>query len=66
MEVCAFYKNEYIVYFIQVREMNFYQEGDRTHYNQALPECTLQRCWKECINRSEFQRRKNDVDMFNR
>ncbi|XP_070578679.1 xanthine dehydrogenase/oxidase-like [Ptychodera flava] len=50
----------------QVREINMYREGDLTHFNQALIiNDTLQKCWKECILKSDLQRRRRQVDMFN-
>ncbi|XP_053396021.1 xanthine dehydrogenase/oxidase-like isoform X1 [Mercenaria mercenaria] len=50
---------------IKVRELNLYQEGDRTHYGQLLEHCTVQRCWDECLNQSDYFRRKKEVDIFN-
>ncbi|XP_022094633.1 xanthine dehydrogenase/oxidase-like [Acanthaster planci] len=51
---------------IQIREMNFYKEGDRTYFGQELKNWNLDRCWSECIRKSDFHRRKQDVDEFNR
>ncbi|KAL5009353.1 hypothetical protein ScPMuIL_014934 [Solemya velum] len=48
-----------------VREINLYQEGDTTHYNQLLTKCHISRCWEECKSRSDFSARRKQVDMFN-
>lgn len=53
-------------YVYQVREINFYKEGDLTHYNQKLDHVTLQGCWEECMERSDFSTRRQEVDKFNR
>lgn len=46
--------------------MNLYKEGDRTHYNQELVHCTLQRCWTQCLKDADYQRRLKEVEAFNR
>ena len=51
---------------LQIREINFYKEGDLTHYNQQLEHVSLQRCWQECMERSRFTNRRQQVDQFNR
>ncbi|XP_051157348.1 xanthine dehydrogenase-like [Leptopilina boulardi] len=47
-------------------EMNFYKEGDVTHYNQRLDYCTLERCWQECLRSSDFRRRQHEIAEFNK
>ncbi|KAK7462501.1 hypothetical protein BaRGS_00038470 [Batillaria attramentaria] len=49
----------------KVREINFYKEGDTTHYNQKLELVNLKRCWDECMERSQFQQRRKQVDLYN-
>lgn len=49
-----------------VARLNLFKDGQVTHYNQTLEYCTLTTCWDECIERSNFSLRKNDVDKFNR
>lgn len=51
---------------MDLMELNFYKEGDVTHYNQRLDYCTLDRCWQECLRSSDFRRRKAEVDEFNK
>ncbi|CAB3223396.1 unnamed protein product [Arctia plantaginis] len=50
----------------EIVEMNLYREGLLTHYNQVLTYCTLPRCWNECIETSDYWRRKRDIEEFNR
>ncbi|XP_071455101.1 xanthine dehydrogenase/oxidase-like [Hetaerina americana] len=49
-----------------IREKNLYEEGDTTHYNHVLEHCTLKRCWNECLKRSEYNQRRQEVNDFNR
>nr|XP_006811949.1 PREDICTED: xanthine dehydrogenase/oxidase-like [Saccoglossus kowalevskii] len=50
----------------RIREINMYKEGDLTHYNQTfITNNSLDRCWKECLQKSDYQRRKRQVDMYN-
>ncbi|XP_071810476.1 xanthine dehydrogenase/oxidase-like isoform X1 [Asterias amurensis] len=51
---------------LKVRELNFYKEGDRTHYGQELQSLCLERCWEQCINTSNFVNRRQEVDEYNR
>lgn len=50
----------------EIVEINLYREGLLTHYNQVLTYCTLPRCWNECIEISDYWRRKRDIEEFNR
>ena len=62
-----FYSIECCTYFVfQVRELNLYQDGDRTHFGQELKPCFIQRCWDECMKQSDYERRRKEVDTFNR
>ena len=49
-----------------MRELNFYQEGDLTHFNQALTSCHIQRIWDELIDKSHYEERRRHVESFNR
>ncbi|XP_031555377.1 xanthine dehydrogenase/oxidase-like [Actinia tenebrosa] len=49
----------------QVREMNFYKEGDLTHYNQKLTGCNVSRVWNELLEKCDYEKRKHDVEQFN-
>ncbi|CAG9760635.1 unnamed protein product [Ceutorhynchus assimilis] len=50
---------------INVSEVNLYENGQLTPYNQLLDNCTLDKCWKECITSSEFYKRKKEIESFN-
>ena len=52
--------------FLHERKLNMYNEGDSTHYDQKIEHCTIRRCWDECLSRSDFIRRKREVEIFNR
>ena len=50
----------------KVSELNLYKEGDTTHYNQELINCTIGRCWKECMLSSNYSERVAKVQQYNR
>lgn len=50
----------------EVRELNFYTEGDLTHINQELTNCQLQRVWNELVEKCEYEKRRKLVQSFNR
>ncbi|XP_020282076.1 xanthine dehydrogenase [Pseudomyrmex gracilis] len=51
---------------LKVSELNLYKEGDVTHYNQELVNCTLDRCWNECLVFSRYNERIIEVERYNR
>ncbi|KAJ8673551.1 hypothetical protein QAD02_004813 [Eretmocerus hayati] len=51
---------------IELSEMNLFQEGDITHYNQKLENCTIQRCWDECMAFSDYRNRREEVEKYNK
>uniref|UniRef100_A0A671R9N4 Xanthine dehydrogenase/oxidase-like n=1 Tax=Sinocyclocheilus anshuiensis TaxID=1608454 RepID=A0A671R9N4_9TELE len=40
----------------EVRRMNMYKEGDFTPFNQRLDQFTIDRCWEECMQLSDFNK----------
>ncbi|ODN01661.1 Xanthine dehydrogenase [Orchesella cincta] len=50
----------------QVRSIQIYQDSDFTPYGQSLKDSTVLRCWNECLNSSNYQAKKKEVDEFNR
>uniref|UniRef100_A0A671RBF5 Xanthine dehydrogenase/oxidase-like n=1 Tax=Sinocyclocheilus anshuiensis TaxID=1608454 RepID=A0A671RBF5_9TELE len=42
----------------EVRRMNMYKEGDFTPFNQRLDQFTIDRCWEECMQLSDFNKCK--------
>nr|CAD7437878.1 unnamed protein product [Timema bartmani] len=51
---------------LEIAGLNLLKEGEKTHYNQAIVNCSLRRCWDECLQRANFTARKVEVDNFNR
>ncbi|XP_033229237.1 xanthine dehydrogenase-like [Belonocnema kinseyi] len=50
---------------VKIAEMNLYKEGDITPYNQLISYCTIDRCWKECLHSSNFEKRQAEVRLYN-
>lgn len=50
----------------EIRVINLYQENLTTHYHQVLEHCTMQRCWDECVQKSNLAERKNHIEEFNK
>ncbi|KAK0141797.1 Xanthine dehydrogenase/oxidase [Merluccius polli] len=50
----------------QVRRVNLYQQGQQTPYNQVLDQPTLDRCWTECLKRSNYHQRLTALHQYNR
>jgi len=48
-----------------VREINFYHEGDLTHFNQELVSCHIRRIWNELLEKCRYEERKQQVECFN-
>ncbi|XP_076656021.1 xanthine dehydrogenase rosy [Halictus rubicundus] len=51
---------------VKIAELNLYKEGDLTHYNQKLVNCTLKRCWEECLLSSNYAERFAKIQQYNR
>ncbi|XP_072938773.1 xanthine dehydrogenase [Epargyreus clarus] len=51
---------------IELSKLNLYEENSTTHYGQVLTHCTLQRCWDECVEKSNLAQRKVDIENFNK
>lgn len=50
---------------IDVAKINFYDENDITFYDQRLTNCTLKRCWEECLEKSNYYERLNKINQYN-
>uniref|UniRef100_A0A671R9E9 Xanthine dehydrogenase/oxidase n=1 Tax=Sinocyclocheilus anshuiensis TaxID=1608454 RepID=A0A671R9E9_9TELE len=50
----------------EVRRMNMYKEGDFTPFNQRLDQFTIDRCWEECMQLSDFNKCKEALEQYNR
>ncbi|CAL1534993.1 unnamed protein product [Lymnaea stagnalis] len=51
---------------IQVREINFFQPDDLTHFAIPAGGESLKRCWDMCIEKSAYHNRRKHVDEYNR
>ena len=51
---------------VTLSELNLYKEGDVTFYNQKLTNCTIDKCWNECIQSFKYFEKRKGVDNFNR
>ena len=43
-----------------------YKNLDTTHFNQTLEDFHLDKVWNELMTSSQYQKRKEDVEVFNR
>ncbi|KAL9964447.1 hypothetical protein ACROYT_G028091 [Oculina patagonica] len=50
----------------EVREVNFYKEGDVTYFNRELTGCRIQRVWNELIEKCHYDKKREIVDSLNR
>ncbi|CEF59936.1 Xanthine dehydrogenase [Strongyloides ratti] len=50
----------------ELRENNFYVEGNKTNYGMKLEKCNGLRCWKECLDMSNYNERLQNVKNFNK
>ncbi|XP_046415103.1 xanthine dehydrogenase isoform X1 [Neodiprion fabricii] len=51
---------------VKVSELNLYKEGNLTHYNQQLNHCTIERCWHQCLETSDYTNRAAAVENYNK
>lgn len=49
----------------EIREKNLYKEPSLTHYKMEFDPENLLRCWTECKERSELERRRLSIAQFN-
>nr|XP_018916770.1 PREDICTED: xanthine dehydrogenase [Bemisia tabaci] len=52
--------------FNEIALLNFYKENDLTHFKQVLKRNTLQRCWDEVVETSDYKNRRIAVEEFNK
>ncbi|XP_076807856.1 xanthine dehydrogenase/oxidase-like [Clavelina lepadiformis] len=50
----------------KIRAMNMYEEGDLTHFAQKLDNFFVRRCWQECMQRANFDKRKAEIKTYNK
>ena len=49
-----------------VQELNFLKDGDYFVYREKVEKCTIRRCWSTLKEKCEYEKRKVEVDEFNR
>lgn len=50
----------------KVRELNLYKDGDISLFKEPMVNCTVRRCWDECLQMSNYRVRQKRVDVFNK
>ncbi|XP_070564973.1 xanthine dehydrogenase/oxidase-like [Ptychodera flava] len=50
----------------KVRELNFHGDGHVTHFGKLITNCFTQLCWDECLRKSDFYNRQEEIAIFNR
>ena len=51
---------------VELRQKNFYQENDSTHFKQTLTNWHIPNMWSELIQSSEYYQRLEQIKQFNR
>lgn len=51
---------------IKVREMNFYKEGEETHYGQPLKNWNVPSLWNKLLEKSDYEKRVKEIEKFNK
>ena len=49
-----------------VRYANLFKDGQKTHYNQTIEGNSLERCFLECLEQSEHEKNKTELNEFNK
>jgi len=47
------------------RQLNFYSNGDKTHFGQTLEGFYVPKLWKEIIDKSDYKLRQEALESFN-
>lgn len=50
----------------EIRFKNLYHSEDVTHHGDVIKDCTLERMWKELLEKSDFEKRRNEIEKFNK
>lgn len=45
--------------------LNLIKDGQRTHYSQLVENCSLHKCWEECVRSSDYENRRKEVEKYN-
>uniref|UniRef100_A0A0N5BDQ5 Xanthine dehydrogenase n=1 Tax=Strongyloides papillosus TaxID=174720 RepID=A0A0N5BDQ5_STREA len=50
----------------KLREDNFYREGEETNYGMKLEKCNALRCWRKCLELSDYSNRLESIKKYNK
>ena len=50
----------------KIQEMHLLQPWHETTWGEVLENCTGQKCWDECLEKSDFYKRQQEVQKFNK
>ncbi|RUS88162.1 hypothetical protein EGW08_004059, partial [Elysia chlorotica] len=50
----------------KVREANFFHKDDLAHFGMNAGGESIRRCWQMCLDKSEYSRRRAQIDQYNR
>ncbi|XP_046388160.1 xanthine dehydrogenase-like [Ischnura elegans] len=50
----------------KIREKNMVKNGDTMIYDHTLQNCTLQKCWEECLKKSAYNQKRRESEAFNK
>ncbi|KAL0211582.1 hypothetical protein RCL1_005208 [Eukaryota sp. TZLM3-RCL] len=49
----------------RLKEMNFYQENDITHFKMKIENNNIKSSWDLCKEKSEFNKRRKEIELYN-
>ncbi|XP_023299280.2 xanthine dehydrogenase [Lucilia cuprina] len=52
--------------YLEIMKLNFYKEGDITHYQQRLDNFPIEKCFYDCLQQSKYYQKKQEIEEFNR
>ncbi|XP_065371332.1 xanthine dehydrogenase [Calliphora vicina] len=52
--------------YLEIMKLNFYKEGDITHYQQKLDNFPIEKCFYDCLQQSNYYQKRKEIEEFNR
>ncbi|GMT22071.1 hypothetical protein PFISCL1PPCAC_13368 [Pristionchus fissidentatus] len=50
----------------EFRELNMYESSGKTFWGNTMEQCNARRCWDECREKSDYEKRKKEAAEFNK
>lgn len=50
----------------KVQEINFFKNGQKFVNGVTVHDCTIQRCWETLLGKCSYEKRRKEVEEFNR